>query len=86
MNNDNKPGLRVVESDASKREFIGLLKSAIDLVETESCIGVMISVVKDNGDLVNIVSGTEKRHIMVSAALYQLFDVAGLSEGKGGQF
>lgn len=82
MNNDNKHGFRVVETDENKRELIGFLKSAIELIEKEDCIGVMISVVKENGDLVNIVSGTEKRHMMVSAALYQLFDVAGITEGK----
>ena len=83
MNNDNKHGFRVVESDEKKRELIGFLKSAIELVEKEDCIGIMISVVKENGNLVNIISGIEKRHMMVSAALYQLFDVAGISEGKG---
>lgn len=82
MSNDNKRNLRVVESDENKKELVAFLKAAMEIVERENCTGVMISVVKENGDIVNIVSGTQKRHVMVSAAVYQLLDVAGVNEGK----
>lgn len=82
MSNDNKRNLRVVESDENKKELVGFLKTAMDIVEREDCTGVMISVVKENGNIINIVSGTQKRHVMVSAAVYQLLDVAGVNEGK----
>lgn len=82
MTNDNKRNLHVVEPDENKKELVGFLKTAMDIVEREDCTGVMISVVKENGDIINIVSGTQKRHVMVSAAVYQLLDVAGVNEGK----
>lgn len=82
MTNDNKRNLHVVESDENKKELVGFLRAAMDIVERENCTGVMISVVKENGDIINIVSGTQKRHVMVSAAVYQLLDVAGVNEGK----
>lgn len=82
MTNDNKRNLRVVESDEKKKELISFLKTAMEIVEREDCTGVMISIVAESGDVINIVSATQKRHIMVSAALYQLLDVAGVNEGK----
>lgn len=89
MSNDNKtepgkPTLRVVgnETSEAKKELISHLRSAIELVEKEDCIGVMVSLVRSNGDLINIISGTEHRHMMVAAALYQLLDVAGVNESK----
>lgn len=81
--NDNKSGLRVVEKvelSEQKRDLISSLRRAIEVVEQEDCVGVTISVIKENGDIVNIASSTENRSVMVAAALYQLLDIAGVAD------
>lgn len=84
MTNDNTPKLRLVEDtkDENKRIIIGFLRTAIEAVEQEDCIGVMISLVKADASIMNICSDTNQRHLMVAAAVYQLLDITGTSVGE----
>lgn len=84
MTNDNTPKLRLVEgaTDDGKRTLIGFLRTAIEAVEQEDCVGVMISLVRADGSIMNICSDTEHRHMMVAAAVYQLLDITGASPAE----
>jgi predicted SnoaL-like aldol condensation-catalyzing enzyme len=75
--NDNETHLRVVETkvDEGKRALIEYLREAIEMVEGLDVVGIQISLVKADGDLITITSESDQRHLMVAAAAYQLFDI-----------
>lgn len=77
MTNDNGPTLRVVDNqhNETKRSLIGYLREAIGLVENTDVVGIQLSLVRSDGDVITITSESVQRHLMVAAAAYQLFDV-----------